>query len=261
MKHVPHSNANNGLSATQRAVKRAFDVVLSLAGLGLVGWIIILAARWARRETGGSGIFRQARIGRDGQVFYIYKIRTMRVVSGPASNVTTVRDRRITRFGAVLRRWKIDELPQLFNVLRGEMSLVGPRPDVPAYLERIRSEAPLVLSVRPGITGPASIKYRREEELLAAQADPQAYNDRVLIPDKLRINEAYVRNYRLLADLNYLWTTVFPRRQNESANSINYAWQPNTPTAPGSVGVRHATKTHTSRIVVQRFKTPGGAGG
>jgi lipopolysaccharide/colanic/teichoic acid biosynthesis glycosyltransferase len=120
----------------------------------------------------------------------------------------------------VLRRWKIDELPQLVNVLRGDMSLVGPRPDVPAYLDQIRRQAPLVFSVRPGITGPASLKYRREEELLATQSDPQAFNDRILFPDKLRINEAYVRNYRFLTDLLYLWATVLPRRQDSSMYSV-----------------------------------------
>src|SRR5262245_33384464 len=122
-----------GLTPTQRAIKRAFDVVAALVGLTLVGWAIVLAAAWARRETGGSGIFRQPRVGRNGRLFYIYKIRTMRD-GGTSMTVTTSTDPRTTSFGAILRRWKIDELPQLINVLRGEMSLVGPRPDVPAYL-------------------------------------------------------------------------------------------------------------------------------
>ncbi len=218
MKRHPPINPAIGLTTTQRAIKRTFDVAAALTGLALVGWIIVPAALWARRETGGSGIFRQARIGRHGQLFQIYKIRTMRVANGPITNVTTACDPRITRFGALLRRWKIDELPQLVNVLRGDMSFVGPRPDVPAYLDQIRRQAPLVLSVRPGITGPASIKYRREEQLLAAQRDPQAFNDLFLVPDKLRINEAYVRNYRLVADLKYLWATVFPRRSDATAS-------------------------------------------
>lgn len=167
-----------------------------------------MAVICARYSTGSSGIFRQARIGRDGRIFFIYKIRTMRNLPGVTTTVTTDSDSRITRLGRMLRRWKIDELPQLVNVVRGEMSLVGPRPDVPEYLERIRREAPSVLSIRPGLTGPASIKYRGEEELLARQPDPQDYNDRVIFPDKLRINEAYVRNYRLLKDFYYLWQTV-----------------------------------------------------
>jgi lipopolysaccharide/colanic/teichoic acid biosynthesis glycosyltransferase len=214
MKACPQEIRPIGLSATQRTAKRAFDVVVSLLGLSLVGWVIVAAATWARRETRGSGFFRQARIGRHGRTFYIYKVRTMHEHSGQMTTVTTAHDPRISRFGAVLRHWKIDELPQLFNVLRGDMSLVGPRPDVPVYLDQIRREAPLVLSVRPGITGPASIKYRHEEQLLAAARDPQAYNDRVLIPDKLRINEDYVRNYRFRNDLICLWTTFFPRKQD-----------------------------------------------
>src|SRR5687768_8444404 len=161
-------------------------------------------------STGDSGIFRQARIGRNGRIFFMYKIRTMRNLPGVTTTVTTATDARITRIGHVLRRWKIDELPQLVNILRGEMSLVGPRPDVPAYLDRIRRAAPLVLTVRPGVTGPASIKYRREEELLAGQRNPQEYNDRVIFIDKLRINEAYVRNYSLLKDVYYLWQTLSP---------------------------------------------------
>jgi lipopolysaccharide/colanic/teichoic acid biosynthesis glycosyltransferase len=220
MMETPQHNPTVGLTMSQRAIKRMFDVVVALVGLALVFWIIVLAALRARRDTGSSGIFRQARIGRDGRVFFIFKIRTMRDACGPATNVTTARDPRITRVGAMLRHWKIDELPQLANVLRGDMSFVGPRPDVPEYLEQIRRQAPLVLSVRPGITGPASLKYRHEEDILASQRDPQTYNDRVIFPDKLRINETYVREYSFLSDLKYLWATVLPRCQKSSLNSI-----------------------------------------
>jgi lipopolysaccharide/colanic/teichoic acid biosynthesis glycosyltransferase len=213
MKRHKQNDVAPGLTPTQRAIKRTFDIVVALVGLGIVGWTIIPAALWARRESGGSGIFRQPRIGRNGRVFHIYKIRTMREGSEQSTTVTMTNDPRITRFGALLRHWKLDELPQLINVLRGDMSLVGPRPDVPAYLEQIRRDAPLALSVHPGITGPASIRYRCEEQLLAVVHDPQSFNDRVLFPDKLRINEAYVRNYSFLADLKYLWATVVPRRQ------------------------------------------------
>jgi dTDP-4-amino-4,6-dideoxygalactose transaminase/lipopolysaccharide/colanic/teichoic acid biosynthesis glycosyltransferase len=202
--------AGSFVSRFNRIVKRALDLAVATIALTLLCPLIIVAILGARRSTGGSGIFRQARIGRKGRIFSIYKIRTMREVAGVTTTVTTDSDRRITRFGRVLRRWKIDELPQLFNVVRGEMSLVGPRPDVPEYLDRIRREAPLVLTVRPGLTGPASIKYRREEQLLARERDPQDYNDRVIFPDKLRINEAYARDFRFLRDLLYLWQTVWP---------------------------------------------------
>jgi lipopolysaccharide/colanic/teichoic acid biosynthesis glycosyltransferase len=191
-------------------VKRLFDVVVAALGLALVGWLIGIGAQCARWDTGRSGIFRQQRIGRGGRLFWLYKLRTMRDIPGMATTITTRDDPRITRLGRVLRRWKIDELPQLFNVLRGDMSLVGPRPEVPAYLDRIRREAPLVLSVRPGITGPASIKYRHEEQLLAAQANPDEFNDEIILPDKLRINEAYVRNYSFRSDLKCLWETIWP---------------------------------------------------
>lgn len=199
------------LSPRQRAQKRAFDLAAALVGLAMFGWVIPLAAAWARRETGGSGIFRQPRIGRDGRIFTIYKIRTMRHEHRATTSVTTADDPRITRVGAWLRRWKIDELPQLVNVLRGDMSVVGPRPDVPAYLEQIRRQTPLVLSVRPGITGPASLKYRREAELLSAQPNPQAYNDRIIFPDKLQINEAYVKTYCFMTDLKCVWATLLGR--------------------------------------------------
>jgi lipopolysaccharide/colanic/teichoic acid biosynthesis glycosyltransferase len=194
----------------ERILKRAFDLTVATIALAVLSPLIAVALIGARFSTGESGIFRQARIGRNGRIFFMYKIRTMRNLPGVATTVTTATDARITRIGHVLRRWKIDELPQLVNILRGEMSLVGPRPEVPEYLDWIRRAAPLVLTVRPGVTGPASIKYRREEELLAGQRNPQEYNDRVIFIDKLRINEAYVRNYSLLKDVYYLWQTLSP---------------------------------------------------
>jgi lipopolysaccharide/colanic/teichoic acid biosynthesis glycosyltransferase len=209
-----------GPTRLQLGIKRLLDIVGAAVGLVLVGWVIALAALAARRSTGGSGIFRQSRIGRDGHVFEILKIRTMRNEEGIATTVTTAHDCRITRLGAVLRRWKIDELPQLWNVLRGEMSFVGPRPEVPSYLEQIRSEAPAVLSVRPGITGPASIKYRHEELILAVQPDPQTFNDLILFPDKLRLNTAYVKKYRVTADLVILWKTIFHFGSHDDSNRI-----------------------------------------
>jgi lipopolysaccharide/colanic/teichoic acid biosynthesis glycosyltransferase len=205
----------------KQLTKRFFDIVLAAVGLLLIGWLIGIFAICARWDTGRSGIFCQQRIGRYGRLFWLYKIRTMRDVPGVTVTVTASRDPRITRLGRVLRRWKIDELPQLVNVLRGDMSLVGPRPEVPEYLERIRREAPLVLSMRPGITGPASIKYRHEEQILAVHADPIAFNEQVIYPDKLRINLAYVRDYSLRIDLICLWQSVWPFRSvGSSARSV-----------------------------------------
>lgn len=189
-----------------QALKRSFDVAAAAAGL-IVAWPIILgAALLARRDTGGSGIFRQVRIGRHGRPFTVLKIRTMRAIAG--TTVTTANDSRITPLGMRLRRWKIDELPQLWNVLKGDMSFVGPRPDVPGYADRLVGEDAIVTRLRPGITGPATLKYRDEEQVLAGVADPQRHNDDVIWPDKVRINRAYIEHYRFRDDLRYLWQTV-----------------------------------------------------
>lgn len=195
------------LTARQRLLKRAFDLLVSAGGLAAAGWLIVPLAWLARRSTGGPGLFRQTRVGREGRPFEILKLRTMR--AGPAgTTVTTADDNRITRFGAFLRRRKLDELPQLINVLRGEMSMVGPRPDVADFVALDGPQALLILSVPPGITGPATLVFRDEEELLARQADPERYNVDVLVPTKARINEHYVRTWTLRGDLRYLLLTL-----------------------------------------------------
>ena len=188
------------------AFKRSFDVVAASTGLILAWPVIVGAALLARWDTGGSGIFRQIRVGRHGRPFTLFKIRTMKAV--PGTTVTTARDSRITPFGMRMRRWKLDELPQLWNVLKGDMSFVGPRPDVPGYADRLNGDDAVVLRLRPGITGPATLKYRDEEQLLAGVADPQRHNDEVIWPDKVRINRAYIEHYRFRDDLRYLWQTV-----------------------------------------------------
>jgi lipopolysaccharide/colanic/teichoic acid biosynthesis glycosyltransferase len=132
----------------------------------------------------------------------------MRDVPGMDTTVTTGTDRRITRLGRLWRKTKIDELPQLINVLKGDMSFVGPRPDVPGYADRLEGEDRIVLSVRPGITGPATLKYRNEENLLAEQENPRQYNDEVLWPDKVRLNREYVRNWSFGTDFRYIWKTI-----------------------------------------------------
>ena len=197
------------MSPAQAALKRALDASVAFVGLAVLWPVIAGATFLARRDTGASGLFRQQRIGRNGKPFIILKIRTMRAISGTA--VTTSADQRITRLGALLRRWKIDELPQLWNVLKGDMSLVGPRPDVAGYADRLIGDDRVVLRLRPGITGPATLKYRHEEELLAAQADPEAYNDEVIWPDKIAINRRYYADYSLAADFRYIWKTLIRR--------------------------------------------------
>lgn len=188
--------------------KRLFDFLVSLAGLVLVWPIILAAALTARRSTGESGFFRQTRIGRYGQPFKVIKIRTMRSKAGPSTTVTVEGDPRITPAGAFMRRYKIDELPQLINVLLGQMSFVGPRPDVPGFADQLTGDDRIVLTIRPGITGPATLAYRDEEFMLASSADPEAYNRDVIWPDKVRINKEYIQNYSLLKDLHYILVTL-----------------------------------------------------
>ena len=189
-------------------LKRGFDFAGALLGLILVGWLIVLAALAARMDVGASGIFRHRRVGRDGRPFDLLKIRTMRSLPGVQTNVTTADDPRITRLGRVLRRTKIDELPQLVNVLKGEMSFVGPRPDVAEYTDHLSETDRVVLSVRPGITGLATLRFRDEEQLLARQADPERYNREVIFPEKIRLNRQYIEEYSFLLDLKYLILTL-----------------------------------------------------
>ena len=197
-----------GLNRRQSALKRTFDVVVALVGLVLT-WPLVLAG-WvaATVSTRRNGLFRQPRVGLGGEPFQVLKLRTMRSVPGRDSTVTTSGDARITRTGAWLRRYKIDELPQLVNVLRGEMSLVGPRPDVPGFADRLTGGDRVVLTVRPGITGPAALAYRHEEEILAAVSDPERHNREVIWPHKVRINREYVESWTFRRDLSCLLATI-----------------------------------------------------
>ncbi|WP_432697810.1 sugar transferase [Marinobacterium sp. YM272] len=199
---------SNGLSRCQAIRKRLFDLLVSAAGLIFLWWLILLAWIAASVDTRSNGFFIQKRVGRNGKVFSVVKIKTMRPVASIDTTVTTKGDPRITPLGAFYRRTKIDELPQLWNVLLGQMSFVGPRPDVPGFADRLQGEERAMLSVRPGITGPATLKYRDEEALLAAQKDPEAYNREVIWPDKVRINLDYIRHWSLRRDLHYILKTV-----------------------------------------------------
>ncbi len=196
------------LSRREAAAKRAFD--LALASVGLSGTLWLIGTSWviATLDTGANGFFVQERVGRYGRRFKVIKLRTMRVGTGVTTTVTTRQDPRITRFGRLFRRSKIDELPQLFNVIRGDMSFVGPRPDVPGFADALEGDDRIILSIRPGITGPATLKYRDEETLLAGVEDPEAYNRNVIYPDKVRLNRAYIENWSLRRDIGYLWETV-----------------------------------------------------
>lgn len=163
---------------------------------------------------GGPVLFIQKRVGKKGKLFTMYKFRSM-TVNHSGSSVSVAGENRITPFGAVLRRYKLDELPELWNVLIGDMSFVGPRPDVPGYADKLEGEDRLVLELRPGITGPASLKYANEEEILAKVDDPVRYNDEVIFPDKVRINLKYYHTHSLMGDIRLIFQTIFRSYKEE----------------------------------------------
>ena len=189
-------------------LKWIFDRVVALFGL-LVLWpvLLVVAILIRIKMPGGPVIFKQKRVGRNGRLFTMYKFRSMTVGHG-GSSVSVAGESRITPLGAKLRHYKLDELPELWNVLIGDMSFVGPRPDVPGYADQLKGKDREVLMLRPGITGPASLKYRDEEDLLAMQSDPQKYNDEVIFPDKVRINLYYMHHYSFIKDIEMIFCTV-----------------------------------------------------
>ena len=191
-----------------RILKRGFDLFFSFVGFFVLLIPILLLSTIATIYFWKFGLFRQDRIGRQGIPFSIYKIRTMKKGEVETSFVLE-NDPRITGFGKFMRSTKLDEIPQLWNVLKGDMSFVGPRPDVQGYADKLQGEDRIILSVRPGITGPATLKYKDEERILASQKDPQKYNDEVIWPDKVEINKQYVRSWSFSKDLEILWKTIF----------------------------------------------------
>jgi lipopolysaccharide/colanic/teichoic acid biosynthesis glycosyltransferase len=205
---VQCGNAGSAFESKNAFIKRAFDLVLAIIGLLLSFWIIFLAWMLATIDTRSNGFFVQTRVGQNGSLFKVIKIKTMRPSANISTTVTTANDQRITSLGRFWRRTKIDELPQLFNVLVGQMSFVGPRPDVPGFADRLQGQDRIVLNVRPGITGPATLKYRNEEELLAEAEDPEDYNRKIIFPDKIRINREYVENWSFRRDLKYIGQTI-----------------------------------------------------
>ncbi len=204
------------ISYTLMLLKYIFDRIGALLGLILVSPVLLVVAVLIRvKMPDGSILYTQKRVGKDGRLFTIYKFRTMRVGTDQSS-VSVAGESRITPLGEKLRRYKIDELPELWNVLIGDMSFVGPRPDVPGYADCLTGDDRRILRLRPGITGPASLKYRNEEYLLAQQSDPQAYNDQVIFPDKVRLNKYYLDHYSFTKDLQMIFCTV-------SGKNMHYA--------------------------------------
>lgn len=188
--------------------KSLFDHGASFFGLILLFPVLLVVALLIRiKMPGGPVIFKQERVGRYGRLFIMYKFRSM-TVAHSGSSVSVKGESRITPLGAKLRKYKLDELPELWNVLIGDMSLVGPRPDVPGYADKLEGENRRMLLLKPGITGPASLKYRNEEEILAEQENPQKYNDAVLFPDKVQINIEYLDNWSFWNDIKIIIYTV-----------------------------------------------------
>lgn len=189
-------------------LKVFFDRGVSLFGLFFLFPVLLLVGILIRiKMPDGPVIFTQKRVGQHGRLFTMYKFRSM-MINHSGSSISVQGESRITPLGAKLRKYKLDELPELWNVLIGDMSFVGPRPDVPGYADKLEGENRRVLLLKPGITGPASLKYRNEEELLAEQDDPQKYNDEVLFPDKVRINIEYLDHWSFWNDIKIIIYTI-----------------------------------------------------
>ena len=187
--------------------KWCFDRIVALVGLIVLFIPLLVIAILIKVDSKGPAFFMQTRIGKNGKPFKICKFRTM-IDQTEGDTVTTANDPRITHIGHWLRHSKVDCLTELVNVLIGQMSFVGPRPDVPGYADQLQGDDRRILQLRPGITGPASIKYRNEEELLAQQPNPKVYNDNVIWPDKVKINLNYLDNWSFWGDIKFIFKTI-----------------------------------------------------
>ena len=190
-------------------IKRLFDIIFSLVGIVFLLPIFIVVSILIKIDSLGPIFFLQKRVGLNGDIFKIIKFRTMRVNHNNSLTVTVENDMRITRIGKILRKYKIDEIPELINVLIGDMSLVGPRPDVPGYADLLKGNNRNILKLRPGITSRASIKYANEEQLLLDQQDPIAYNNDVIFPDKVKMNLNYYENNNIWIDIKIIFATLY----------------------------------------------------
>ncbi|MGN6802068.1 MAG: sugar transferase [Ginsengibacter sp.] len=189
--------------------KELFDYLVLVITMPF--WIVLLtivAIAMKIKEPNFPVFFIQKRIGKDGKPFNMIKFRSM-IPNVSENTITSKNDARITKLGSFLRKWKLDELPELINILKGEMSLVGPRPDVPGYADKLQGEDKLILSLKPGITGPASLKYANEEELLASVEEPKWYNDHIIFPDKVKINLNYYYHHSIVTDIKLIFRTLF----------------------------------------------------
>ena len=207
-------------------LKWIFDRLVALIGLCIL-WpvLLVIIILIKNKMPGGPAFFTQKRVGKDGKLFTCHKFRSMDV-EHHGSSISVAGDSRITPLGSTLRHYKLDELPELWDVLIGKMSFVGPRPDVPGYADKLEGDDRVVLKLRPGITGPATLKYRREDEMISeyvakrqAEGDSRPiqeiateYNDTVIYPDKVRLNKYYYRNYSFFKDIEMIFATVLGRK-------------------------------------------------
>ena len=190
--------------------KRAFDISFSLIGLIILSPVFFICAILAKLQSPGPTFYRAKRVGRYGEMFLMYKFRTMVVnAEFTGTSLTTYKDPRITKIGNFLRRTKLDELPQLLNVLKGDMSVIGPRPEAPVYVEYYTEEQRYVLLVRPGITGPAQLENRNEELKLKGQSNPEQYYITQLLPEKLSIDLDYIENRSFVLDVKIIFKTIW----------------------------------------------------
>ena len=191
-------------------IKYIFDRLFSLILLVVLSPVMLVIFIFHKiKMPKGSFLYRQVRVGKDAKLFRIFKIRTLVDDSELGGSVTIAGDERILPFGKWLRDSKVDTFFELINILIGDMSFVGPRPDVPGYADKLEGDDRVILKLRPGLTGPASIKYRHEGKILAEQDDPQRYNDEVIWPDKVKINKDYYENWSVWRDISILWETIF----------------------------------------------------
>jgi len=190
-------------------MKLIFDYLLAIIGLFLLLPLLMLISIFIKLTSKGPVLYTQQRIGRFGKCFTILKFRSMTADHSDSNTITVSGDMRITKFGAFLRKYKLDELPELLNIIKGEMSFVGPRPDLPGYADNLKGEDRKILELRPGVTGVASLKYANEESLLAEQENPLKFNNEVIYIDKVRLNLDYYYNNNLWIDIKIIFATIF----------------------------------------------------
>ena len=190
-------------------IKRLFDIIFSLIGILFLIPLFVIISILIKLDSNGPIFFIQKRIGKKGKIFHLIKFRSMRVNKSDKNTISIKGDNRITNIGSFLRKYKLDEFPELWNVLVGEMSFVGPRPDVPGYADKLQGPDREILNLRPGITGMASLKYINEEEILSKKKNPKKYNDEIIFPDKVRINREYYHNQSIWLDIKIIFATIF----------------------------------------------------